>query len=242
MAVPRCLSQDPAMARLGIREWPVRERPRERLHAAGPTALSVRELLAILVGSGSEGRTAVDVAGELLSAADGSLRRLSALTASQLEGIPGVGLAVSARVAAALELGRRMAREGPAERPRIGGPRDVYERCAPTMRDLAHEEFRVLLLNTQHAVTREVTVTRGVLDGSVVHPREVFKQAIGESAAAILLVHNHPSGDPTPSAEDRAVTRQLAGAGAIVGIPVLDHVVIGDGRYVSFVEAGMLDP
>jgi DNA repair protein RadC len=228
------------MNHLGIREWPVRERPRERLRAAGPAALSVRELLAILVGSGGEGRTAVDVAGDLLVAADGSLRRLAALPAAQLEAIPGVGLAVSARVAAALELGRRLAREGPEERTRIGGPRDVYERCAPTMRDLAHEEFRVLLLNTQHAITREVTVTRGVLDGSVVHPREVFKAAISESAAAVLLVHNHPSGDPTPSAEDRNVTRQMAGAGEVVGIPVLDHVVIGDGRYVSFVEAGMM--
>jgi DNA repair protein RadC len=228
------------MTRLGIREWPVRERPRERLRAVGAAALSARELLAILVGSGGEGRTAVDVAGDLLVAADGSLRRLAALPAARLEGVPGVGAAVSARVSAALELGRRLAREGPTERTRIGGPRDVYERCAPTMRDLAHEEFHVLLLNTQHAVTHEVTVTRGVLDGSVVHPREVFKEAIAESAAAILLVHNHPSGDPTPSAEDRAVTHQLASAGEILGIPVLDHVVIGDGRYVSFVEGGMM--
>ena len=224
----------------GIREWPVRERPRERLRTVGAGALSVRELLAILVGSGSEGRTAVDVAGELVALSGGSLRRLSTRPPAELERVAGVGAAVSARVSAALELGRRMAREGPAERTRIGGPRDVYERCAPTMRDLAHEEFRVLLLNTQHAVTRELMVTRGVLDGSVVHPREVFRQAIAESAAAILLVHNHPSGDPTPSAEDRAVTRQLASAGGVVGIPVLDHVIVGDGRYVSFVEAGLL--
>jgi DNA repair protein RadC len=241
MVSPRRLQHDGAMTRLGIREWPARERPRERLHAVGTAALSVRELLAILVGSGAEGRTAVDVAGELLALADGSLRRLSALPVARLQQIPGVGAAVSARIAASLELGRRLAREGPAERVRIAGPRDVYECCAPTMRDLAHEEFRVLLLNTQHAVTREVTITRGVLDGSVVHPREVFKQAIAESAAALLLVHNHPSGDPAPSGEDRAVTRQLADAGRIVGIPVLDHVVIGDGRYVSFVEAGMME-
>jgi DNA repair protein RadC len=229
------------MRHLGIREWPVRERPRERLRSVGSDALSARELLAILVGSGSEGRTAVDVAGDLLAAADGSLRRLASLPPARLQAIPGVGLAVSARVAAALELGRRLAREGPEERTRVGGPRDVYERCAPTMRDLEHEEFRVLLLNSQHAVTREITVTRGVLDGSVVHPREVFKQAIIGSAAALILVHNHPSGDPTPSPEDRNVTRQLAQAGDLIGIPVLDHVVIGDGRYVSFVEAGLID-
>jgi DNA repair protein RadC len=196
--------------------------------------------VAILVGSGVGGRTAVDVAGELIAVADGSLRRLASLAPARLEEVPGVGEAVTARVCAALELGRRLAREGPVERERIGGPGDVYERCAPTMRDLAWEEFRVLLLNTQHAVLRERLVTRGVLDGSLIHPREVFKDAIVESAAAILLVHNHPSGDPTPSAEDRAVTRQLAAAGEVVGIPVLDHVVIGDGRYLSFVEAGMM--
>jgi DNA repair protein RadC len=122
---------------------------------------------------------------------------------------------------------------------RIRGPRDVYDLCAPALRDLAQEEFRVLLLNTQHAVLREIVVTRGTLDASIVHPREVFRAAITESAAAMILVHNHPSGDPAPSAEDRDVTRQLAEAGRMIGIPVLDHVVVGDGRYVSFVEAGL---
>jgi DNA repair protein RadC len=107
------------------------------------------------------------------------------------------------------------------------------------MRDLAQEEFRVLLLNTQHAVMRELVVTRGTLDTSVVHAREVFRAAIVENAAAVVLVHKHPSGDPTPSPEDREVTRQLAEAGRLVGIPVLDHIVIGDGRYISFVEAGL---
>lgn len=223
-----------------IREWPAMERPRERLREAGPGALSVRELLAILVGSGLSGRTAVDVAEAVFRTADGSLRRLSALSTAELERVPGVGAAVSARLSAALELGRRLAREGPVERGRIGGPRDVYERCGPQMRDLPHEEFRVLLLNSQHEVIRELMVTRGVLDGSVIHPREVFKAAITRSAAAVLLVHNHPSGDPTPSAEDRAVTKQIAEAGELVGIPVLDHVVIGDGRYTSFVEASLL--
>ncbi len=224
----------------GIREWPVRERPRERLRDVGAAALTVRELLAILVGSGPTGQTAVDVAGAIFQEAGGSLRRLSTLPAAELERLPGVGSAVTARVAAALELGRRLAREGPEDRPRIEGPRDVYERCGPSMRDLQHEEFRVLLLNAQHEVIRELTVTSGVLDGSVIHPREVFKQAIAWMAAAVLLVHNHPSGNPTPSAEDRAVTNQIAGAGELVGIPVLDHVVIGDGRYISFVESGLL--
>ncbi len=224
-----------------IKEWPARDRPRERLRTLGPGALSSRELVAILVGSGTGGRSAVDVAGGLLERWSGSLRRLGAASVAELESSAGVGPAVAARVSAALELGRRLAREGPTERGRIRGPGDIYERCAPALRDLGQEEFRVLLLNTQHAVVSELTVTRGTLDASVVHPREVFKAAVVEGAAALILVHNHPSGDPSPSAEDRSVTRQLAEAGRILGIPVLDHVVIGDARYVSFAEAGFLE-
>jgi DNA repair protein RadC len=229
------------MSAYAIKEWPVTERPRERLESYGAAALSTRELLGILIGSGPEGRTALEVAGEMLGS-DGSLRRLAASPVRELCRVRGVGPAVGARVAAALELGRRMAREGPAERGRISGPADVFERCAPTLRDLQQEEFRVLLLNTQHAVLKEMLVTRGILDTSIVHPREVFKLAVTESAAAVILVHNHPSGDPTPSPDDREVTRQLADAGRLLGIPVLDHVVIGDARYVSFVEAGLLPP
>jgi DNA repair protein RadC len=227
------------MAGSAIREWPVLERPRERLLADGAGALASRELLAILIGSGREGVSAIDVAGSLLRSADGSLRRLAVASPAQISAVQGIGPAVAARISAALELGRRLAREGPLERTRIRGPRDVYELSAPGMRDLSQEEFRVLLLNTQHAVVREIPVTRGTLDASIVHPREVFRAAIAESAAAMILVHNHPSGDPTPSPEDRQVTRQLAEAGRVLGIPVLDHVVVGDGRYVSFVEAGL---
>lgn len=223
--------------RYTIPQWPARERPRERLSADGAAALASRELLAILIGSGREGASAVDIAGELLRGAGGSLRRLATATPTELAAVRGVGPAVAARVSAALELGRRMAREGPQERTKIAGPRDVYERCAPALRDLAQEEFHVLLLNTQHAVIRELVITRGTLDTSLVHPREVFRAAIAESAAAVVLVHNHPSGDPTPSPEDLTVTNQLAQAGRLLGIAVLDHIVIGDGRYVSFVEA-----
>jgi DNA repair protein RadC len=110
------------------------------------------------------------------------------------------------------------------------------------LRDLLQEEFRVLLLNTQHAVLRELLVTRGTLDTSVVHAREVFRAAVCEGASAVIMVHNHPSGDPTPSPEDRAVTAQLAAAGQLLGVPVLDHVVVGDARYISFVESGLLVP
>lgn len=227
------------MANRPIRSWPPRERPRERLLHAGAQALSDRELLAILIGSGTRGSSAAELAGELLTRCGGSLRRI-VVALNRRERVPGVGPAVSARISAALELGRRLAREGPASRPTIRGPSDVFELCAPGMRDLEQEEFRVLLLTTQHALLREVFVTRGTLDGSLVHPREVFRTAIAEGAATVILLHNHPSGDPTPSPEDKAVTRQLAEAGRILGIPVVDHVVIGDARYTSFVESGLL--
>ena len=223
-----------------IRDWPERERPRERLYTAGAHALSSRELLGILIGSGREGSSAVEVAGALLQASDGSLRRMATLPLSEIQKVPGIGPAVAARIVAALELGRRLARESAMEKPRIQGPVDVYELCAPALMDLRQEEFRILLLNTQHAVLRELVITRGTLDASVVHPREVFRAAISESAAAVVLVHNHPSGDPSPSREDREVTDQLAAAGRLIGIPILDHVVVGDGRYVSFVEMGLL--
>jgi DNA repair protein RadC len=223
-----------------IQRWPAPDRPRERLQNLGAVALSSRELLGILIGSGTEGRSALDVAGELLHAFDGSLRRLSVAQLAELTRIPGIGPAVAARLAAALELGRRLAREGPLERVRIEGPQDVYERCAPGLRDLPHEEFHLLLLNTQHRIMRELLVTRGTLDTSLVHPREVFRAAIAENAAALILVHNHPSGDPVPSPQDQEVTHQLVRAGQLIGIPVLDHIVIGDTRYVSFVESGLI--
>jgi DNA repair protein RadC len=154
--------------------------------------------------------------------------------------VPGIGPAKATKVLAALELGRRAAEEARPERERIRSAADVYERMRLALRDLAHEEFHVLLLSTQNEVIRDLQVTRGTLDASLVHPREVFRPAISEAAASVILVHNHPSGDPSPSAEDRAVTRQLTAAGELVGIEVLDHVVVGEGRYVSFAEAGIL--
>jgi DNA repair protein RadC len=221
-----------------IRQWPAADRPRERLRQAGADALSVRELLAILIGSGTRGRSAVEVAADLMRRS-GSLRRIAGSPARELERVAGVGPAVASRVCAALELGRRLAREAPEQRRRVRSARDVFDLCAPSLRDLVQEEFRVLMLNTQHAVTGELAVTRGTLDTSVVHAREVFRAAVMESAAAVILVHNHPSGDPTPSVDDRDLTRQLAAAGRTLGIPVLDHVIIGDGCYLSFAEAGL---
>ncbi len=154
--------------------------------------------------------------------------------------VPGIGAARATAVQAALELGRRAAEEIRHDDDRVTTPRDVYRRFELRLRDLRQEEFHVLLLNTQNAVIREVMVTRGILDASVVHPREVFAPALTEAAAAVILVHNHPSGDPTPSPADREITRQLVDAGRLLGIPVRDHVVVGNGRFASFLDMGLL--
>jgi len=211
-----------------LHDLPAVQRPRERLRILGAPALSLRELLAILIGSGSGGVPVLRVADLVLSRSGGRLRSLLATTPAELESVPGVGSATATRILAALELGRRATEERLPDRPRIRGPADVHALMAPRLRDLPHEEFHALLLNTQHRVLSDVTVTRGILDASLIHPREVFRPAIVEKAAAVILVHNHPSGDPAPSAEDRAVTRQMMEAGQTIGIRVLDHVVVAD--------------
>jgi DNA repair protein RadC len=189
--------------------------------------------MAVLVGSGTVGASAFVVADRLLAACEGSLRRLGASDPGTLEQIAGVGTATAARILSAVELGRRAALEAGDGEEAVRGPADVFRRMGPRLRDLPQEEFHALLLNTRHRVVREVAVTRGILDASLIHPREVFRTAVVEGAAGVILVHNHPSGDPTPSAEDRAVTRQLSEAGRALGIPVLDHVIVGDGAYCS---------
>lgn len=225
---------------LTIQELPRSERPRERLRALGASSLSTEELLAILVGTGPAGSSALDVARGVLSGCGGSLRRLSQRPVAALTTNAGVGLTRAVVIHAALELGRRQAVESREDGAPLRGPRDVYLAYAPRLEDLPVEEFHVAVLDAQHRLERDVTVTRGILNSSLVHPREVFREAIAERAAAIVLVHNHPSGDPTPSADDRSVTAQLVAAGRLLDIPVHDHVIVGRGRYVSFAEAGLL--
>jgi DNA repair protein RadC len=225
---------------LRIREMPQSERPRERLIRLGPTALSVVELLALIVGSGSLGRSSLEMAHEVVARCGGSLRRLGSAPLGSIRDIPGMGPAKAALIHAALELGRRLALETRGTGVPIVGPLDVYRIFGPRLEDLPVEEFHVAVLDTQHRLERDVTVTRGLLGASLVHPREVFREAIAERAASIILVHNHPSGDPTPSSDDQRVTSQLIAAGRLLDIPVHDHVIIGRGRYASFAESGLL--
>jgi DNA repair protein RadC len=225
---------------LTIRELPRSERPRERLIDLGASALSSAELLAILLGSGGSGRSAVQIGQAVLAEAGGALRWIARQPVAALTTVAGIGTARAVTIHASLELGRRMAAEGRQDGSPVRSPRDVVEYFGPRMEDLPVEEFHVAVLDAQHRLERDITVTRGILNSSLVHPREVFREAIAERAAAVILVHNHPSGDPSPSPDDRTVTAQLVAAGRLLDIPVHDHVIIGRGRYTSFAEAGLL--
>lgn len=225
---------------LSIRELPSVERPRERMRSLGAQALSTTELVALLIGSGGSAGSALDCARLVMASSDGSLGRLASAPIGALTRVPGVGAARALAVHAALELGRRMAAEARVAGAPVRSPGDVVAVFAPRLQDLPVEEFHVAILDAQHRLERDVLITRGLLDASLVHPREVFREAIAERAAAVVLVHNHPSGDPTPSAEDRLVTQQLVAAGRLLDIPVHDHIIIGRGRYTSFAEAGLL--
>ncbi len=223
-----------------ISALPDTDRPRERLWALGPAALTATELLAVLLGTGRGGRSASDIAGGLLAVSGGSLRRLARRPGAELLRADGIGPTKAARLLAAFELGARLVREERPPAQRIREPEDVVRWFDGRLRDLQVEEFHLLALDSQSQVLREVLITRGLLNSSLVHPREVFRAAIAEAAAGIIVVHNHPSGDPTPSAEDRTVTRQLAEAGRLLDLPLYDHVVIAGDRYTSFATAGLL--
>ena len=172
--------------------------------------------------------------------AGGSLRALARRPGAELARVPGVGRVKAARVAAALELGRRLLGEGREPRLEVRTPADVQRWLGPAMRDLVVEEFHLLTLDAQNRITRDLLITRGILNSSLVHPREVFRAAIAEAAAGVIVVHNHPSGSPVPSPDDRAVTRQLVEAGRLLDIPVFDHVIVAGDHYFSFAEAGLL--
>jgi DNA repair protein RadC len=225
---------------LQVRELPPGDRPRERLRALGGGALTTAELLAVVLGTGGGGRSVLECAQGVLAHCEGSLARLVAMPPASLTRVAGIGAARALAVHAALELGVRLAGEARREGAPMRTPREVAAVFQPRLHAAPVEEFHVAILNAQHRLERDVLVTRGLLDASLVHPREVFREAIAERAAAVILVHNHPSGDPTPSAEDRAVTAQLVAAGRLLDIPVHDHVIVGRGRYVSFAEAGWL--
>ncbi|MBI3947083.1 MAG: DNA repair protein RadC [Armatimonadetes bacterium] len=222
-----------------IRDLPADERPRERLIRYGPEALSAAELIAILLRTGAAGIGALDLGRQLVSRF-GSLRGVAQASVEALAQVKGLGPAKAAQLKAAFELGKRNAVFVDAPRPQIGSPQDVARLLMPELAGELREQLRALFLDTRNQVLRARTISIGGLDASIIHPREVFKEAIAQSAAAVIVAHNHPSGDPSPSPEDIAVTRRLVEAGRIIGIELLDHVVIGDGRFVSLKERGLM--
>lgn len=214
------------------------ERPREKLLSSGPETLSLAELLAIILRSGVAGQGAVVLARAILAAAGGSLRRLAGLSVADLSRVRGVGPAKAAEILACLELAKRFGEEEFAPGAVFRSSYDVYAHFRERLADERCEHFYAVLLDNKHRKIRDVRVSQGSLTSSIVHPREVFLPVIRESAAAVIFVHNHPSGDPTPSREDLEITRRLREVGELVGVRVLDHLVIGRGRYVSFVDDG----
>jgi DNA repair protein RadC len=221
-----------------IPETPPSERPRERLIDCGPGALSESELLALVSrASAGGGKSGVDRARDLL-ADFGGLAGLARCTTSELAGRARLGVAAASAVVSAFELGRRAVCERLDRGAVFRGSIEVYRHFRTDLAPLRQEVFCVLLLDAKHRRLREVRVSSGSLTASIVHPREVFAPAVREAAAAVVLVHNHPSGDPAPSAEDVTITRRLREAGEIVGVQVLDHVIIGGQGHFSFVDAG----
>lgn len=224
-----------------ILHWPQNERPRERLLEEGTEALTDAQLLAIVLRVGRRKTSAVQVGMDLLQRL-GGLRGLANRSVQELCAVPGIGPAKAAQIQAAIELGKRALSAPLTTGTVITQSRTVFEHYYPLLRDVRRELFKVILLDAKHAVIREKTVSEGTLTSSLVHPREVFNEAVRESAAAVIFLHNHPSGDPKPSQEDRALTVRLQEAGDILGVQVLDHVIIGDGRYVSFADEGWMSP
>ncbi|PLX98275.1 MAG: hypothetical protein C0623_13205 [Desulfuromonas sp.] len=224
-----------------IKDWPTEERPREKLLQSGAAVLTDAELLALIIrtGSAADRTSAVDQARRLL-ASFGSLRALAAATTSELCRQNGIGPAKAAELQALFEIGRRFACQQIRPGDRFTSSSEIFDHYHEKLRDRKKEVFLSLLLDSKNRLIREVQVSEGSLNASIVHPREVFAPVIRESAAAVLFVHNHPSGDPAPSREDIDLTDRLAEAGKLMGVRVLDHIIIGNGSYVSFCDRGLL--
>ncbi|PSR02980.1 MAG: JAB domain-containing protein [Bacteroidetes bacterium QS_8_68_28] len=230
-----------------ITEWDAEDRPREKLAKHGSQVLSDAELLALIIGSGTrtaEGPVSAVGLGKALGRAFGSLSELARREEGTLTRVRGVGPAKAAKLLAAFEIGRRVeaehAAEGADERIQVQSPEDVAAAYGPQMRGLKQEVFKIVLLNTANVVEGDYTVSEGGLAASIVEPRAVFQTAVLENAAAVICLHNHPSGNPEPSREDEKITRQLAEAGEVMGIPVHDHLIIAGSGYTSLAERGVL--
>jgi DNA repair protein RadC len=222
-----------------IHDLPRAERPRERLHALGAEALSSLELLALIIGRGVAGKSAMHIAQDVLTRF-GNVHAIANATIEELSRIKGIGLAKAAQMKAAFELGRRRDLAPEVGQYSIKDPGSLAKALRKSIQEKAKEHFKLVLLNTRNKIIGISTISVGTLNASLVHPREVFKDALAHNASSIILVHNHPSDDPDPSDDDLTVTRRLADAGRLMGIEVLDHIIITRDAYTSLKEKGLL--
>ncbi|MCG8485579.1 MAG: DNA repair protein RadC [Clostridia bacterium] len=223
-----------------IKELPIDERPREKLVQHGVDVLSNSELLAILLRSGTKEMSAIEVSSKLLSLDSEGICYLADSTIEELSQVRGIGVAKACQILAAIELGKRIATKPKQRKINVSSPREVAYLFIEKMRYFKKEFFKVLLLNTKNEIIMIDEVSVGNLNSAIVHPREVFTNAVRKSASSVILVHNHPSGNPNPSSEDVETTKRLVEAGRILGIEVLDHLIIGDGEYFSLRESSMI--
>ena len=224
---------------ISIREMPSDERPRERLEKYGASSLSTAELLGIHFRTGSTERSAVGL-GELLLSQFGGIKGVANASLEELTKVKGIGKVKAIEIAASVELGRRLAAHSAIDRPLINGPKDVEYILMPELRDQQKEVFKALSLDSKNRLLKAETISIGTLSNSFAHPREVFRSAILANAASLIIAHNHPSGDPTPSPQDIQVTRRLKEAGDVIGIELIDHIILGDNRSISLHETGLL--
>jgi len=232
--------KDPSAYHGKITDWPEDERPREKLAKLGPDQMSVAELLAIVLGGGTKNITAVDLAKTMIKES-GGLTHLASANIGDLKEFAGIGDARAITLLATFELARRLeSKRKTREKISVRSPKDIAKKYIPLMQNLKHEEFRIIILNNSNFVERDIVVSKGHLTASLVHPREVFKKAIAESAAGIILMHNHPSGNPEPSPDDITITKKLREAGDLMDIPVHDHIIIAGDDYTSFVNRGLI--
>jgi len=227
------------MAYKSIREWPEDERPRERLLKHGPSSMSDAQLLAIILRTGGGGRSALDIGMDLLFTFR-SFSELEQASLAELSSIKGIGKAKAAQIKAAIEIGKRLHHEPSPKGPAFSSGQDVFNYFSPKMKGYRKEVFHCALLDVKNRLIRDLRISEGTLTASLIHPRESFRDAIKESAASVIFIHNHPSGDPAPSREDIAITEKLEHAGETLGIKVLDHIIVADGGFTSMLEKGYM--
>jgi DNA repair protein RadC len=222
-----------------IKDWPEGERPRERLLINGAHNLSEAQLLAIILRTGGGGRNALDLAIEILNFF-GDLKKIETASLREFTNIKGMGKAKVAQLKAAFELGRRLMGEPSVRGPSFSSSHDVYSYYQYRFKNLKKEVFCCVMLDAKNRILKDCKISEGTLTNSLIHPREAFRDAVKETAASVIFVHNHPSGDPSPSREDISITERLVSVGELIGIKVLDHIIIGDEKYTSMREKGYI--